>query len=146
MATAFSTLPQNVQDALLEGRHEDAAELLRKARSISLKGAHAQISSVVAQGLPAVRPLQASKRPLGNAEAPATTTEAIRLGTVLAQLMSMLQHQTQSRGRFETPSEGAVEPVNSSLAPGEQPKSSLSSAIVFALAIAALAGMLVLVR
>ena len=146
MATAFNTLPPGVQDLLLQGRYEDAAEILRKARSISLKGAQAQISSVVAQGLPASRQPQASNHPRSNAEAPATATEAISLGAGLLQLLSMLRRPAQQRGRSARSPEVEVENADPSLAPGEQPKSSLSSAVVLALAIAALAGLLILLR
>ena len=146
MATAFNTLPPSVQDLLLQGRYEDAAELLRKSRSISLKGAQTQISSVVAQGLPASRQPQASNHPRSNAEAPATAIEANNLGVGLLQLLSALRRPAPQRGRPAPPRGAEVENVDPSLAPGEQPKSSLSSAVVFALATAALAGLLILLR
>lgn len=146
MTTAFNTLPPDVQDALLRGRQEDAVELLRKARGISLKGAHSQIASVLSQGLPAVRsasiPTPVPRQAIGG-EAHSSASD---LEAAASRLAALLRGAVLRRGRHEPPSPTEVDPRLSSLAPGEQPRFDIGNVFTFALAVAALAVLLLMLR
>lgn len=158
MSRAFESLPPEVQTALLRGRTEEAAALLRKATGVALKSASARIAATLAQGLPvpvsSLAPGATSSRrdasgtgatasaPVSGAAAAQPPGLDVLAGRLIALLRAAAERRHGPAGRrpaiAASNADDAIEgwSPTSGRAPGEQPQHALGDLAAMAAAAA----------
>lgn len=135
MSAAFDSLPREVQQALAAGQRYEAAQLLRKAKGVSMKSALARIEAVVNQGVPMKQPPPAGPAPSAPGEAAALPDIAALAGRLLA----LAQQRATRRGEPGPLDNAPLVADPSGLAPGEQPPENLGAKAIGLIVAVALA-------